>query len=31
MEVDKVRKETDLPFDEVYHKETKMVQDIIRA
>ena len=30
-DVQRVREETDTPFDEIYHKERKLVQDIIRA
>lgn len=30
-DVKRVREETDTPFDEIYHKERKLVQDIIKA
>lgn len=30
-EVEKFRNEMDTPFDEIYHKERKLVQDIVRA
>jgi hypothetical protein len=30
-EVEKFRDEMDTPFDEIYHKERKLVQDIVRA
>jgi len=30
-DVKRVREETDTPFDEIYHKEKKLVQDIVRV
>lgn len=30
-EVKRAREEQDVPFDEIYHKERKLVQEIIRA
>ena len=30
-DVKRVREETDTPFDEIYHKERKLVQDIVRV
>jgi len=30
-EVEKYRDEMDTPFDEIYHKERKLVSDIVRA
>ena len=30
-EVEKYRNEMDTPFDEIYHKERKLVSDIVRA
>jgi hypothetical protein len=30
-DVKRVREETDVPFDEIYHKERKLVQDIVRV